>query len=218
MPPSSTTTTTSSFSDTLDPQCSGDESTFRKDDNDCSSGKLLLGTKALTVDDSGRPSQRTELQSLIPATTDISLPMSACPMDPLTPSCTATTLSLWSSTPQTTPQLKPPDTMRYQSFRPGRHKYESRASRLVAARDSVERTHGKQLERTTMRTPLLPKSPTTKSRRRAMASLAVPYAWSFTAHEVEGHRWSCTNYFFVLPSLSLQSSMSEVPYHRIPTM
>ncbi|KAG1899453.1 uncharacterized protein F5891DRAFT_1189576 [Suillus fuscotomentosus] len=47
------------------------------------------------------------------------------------------------------PQLKPPDTKRHQNFRPGRHKRESRSTRLAAIHGSIERTHSKQQEHAT---------------------------------------------------------------------
>ncbi|KAG1780807.1 hypothetical protein EV702DRAFT_1276110 [Suillus placidus] len=129
------------------------EGTFPEDDGDCSSGSLLPGTKALTIDDSSGPSQRTQLQPIIlkdrhrttSTATDV-LPL----MDASTQ--TTTTLSLGSIPPQiVTPRLKPPDTKRrYQNFRPDRHKHESRSTRLAAVRDSIERAHAKQLEHTIM--------------------------------------------------------------------
>ncbi|KAG2121240.1 hypothetical protein DEU56DRAFT_918316 [Suillus clintonianus] len=62
------------------------------------------------------------------------------------PPGTSDLLSL-GSTPSSiaTPQLKPLD-KKHQSSCPGEHKHESRASRLVAVRDSIERTHANQLD------------------------------------------------------------------------
>ncbi|KAG2138803.1 hypothetical protein BD769DRAFT_1699488 [Suillus cothurnatus] len=58
--------------------------------------------------------------------------------------------SLGSIPPQiATPRLKPPDTRRYQNFRPGRYKHESRSARLAVVRDSIKHTHAK-LEHITM--------------------------------------------------------------------
>ncbi|KAG2125020.1 hypothetical protein DEU56DRAFT_916750 [Suillus clintonianus] len=53
------------------------------------------------------------------------------------------------STPEpsiATPRLKPPEKKRYQSSPPGKHKIESRASRLDAVRDSIISTHNKHLD------------------------------------------------------------------------
>ncbi|KAG1864850.1 hypothetical protein F4604DRAFT_1928663 [Suillus subluteus] len=120
------------------------ESTFLEDDSNCSSGDLL-GME--TIDDSSGPSQRTQLQSIIlkdryrttSAATDVSLLMDASTQ-------TTTRLSLGSIPPQiVTPRLKPPDTKRHHNFRPGRHKRESRSTRLAAVRDSIKRAHAKQL-------------------------------------------------------------------------
>ncbi|KAG2346746.1 hypothetical protein BDR05DRAFT_958905 [Suillus weaverae] len=128
------------------------ESTFPEDDGDCSSGSLLPDTKALTIDDSSGPSQRTQLQPIIlkdrHRTTSTAMDVSPL-MDASTQ--TTTTLSLGSIPPQiVTPRLKPPDTKRrYQNFRPGRHKHESRCTRLAAVHDSIERAHAKQLEHIT---------------------------------------------------------------------
>ncbi|KAG1864876.1 hypothetical protein F4604DRAFT_1782462 [Suillus subluteus] len=128
------------------------ENTFPEDDSNCSSGDLLLGMKALTIDDLSVPSQWTQLQSIIlkdtyrttSAATDASDLMDASTQ-------TTTRLSLGSIPPQiVTPRLKPPDTKRYQNFRPGRHKHKSRSARLAAVCDSIKRTHAKQLEDTTM--------------------------------------------------------------------
>ncbi|KAG1817047.1 uncharacterized protein BJ212DRAFT_147630 [Suillus subaureus] len=130
------------------------ESIFPEDDSDCSSGDLLrlLGTKALTIDDSSGPSQRTQLQPIIlkdryrttSAVTDVPPLVDASPL-------TTTRLSLGSIPPQiVTPRLKPPDTKRHHSFRPGRHKHESRSARLAAARDSMKHARAKQLEHITM--------------------------------------------------------------------
>ncbi|KAG2153034.1 uncharacterized protein EDB93DRAFT_1136132 [Suillus bovinus] len=89
------------------------------------------------------PSQRTQLQPIIPAdgpltTTDISLLVDASTQ-------TTTTLSLGSIMPQiVSPQLKPPDTKRHRNFRPGRDKRASRSTRVVAVRGSIERTYAKQ--------------------------------------------------------------------------
>ncbi|KAG1773595.1 hypothetical protein EV702DRAFT_565997 [Suillus placidus] len=128
------------------------ESTFPEDDGDFSGGSQLPGTKALTIDDSSGPSQWMQLQPIIlkdshrttSTATDVSPLMNASTQ-------TTTTLSLGSIPPQVvTPRLKPPDTKRHQNFRPGRHKHESRSTRLAAVRDSIERAHAKQLEHTTM--------------------------------------------------------------------
>ncbi|KAG1854855.1 hypothetical protein DFJ58DRAFT_841336 [Suillus subalutaceus] len=129
------------------------ESTLSKDDSDCSSGDLLLGMKALTIDGSSGPSQRTQLQSMIlkdgrqttSAATDVSLSL----MD--ASAQTTTGLSLGSILPQIViPWLKPPDMKRHQNFHPGRDKHKSRLARLAAVRDSIKRTHTKQLEHITM--------------------------------------------------------------------
>ncbi|KAG2346550.1 hypothetical protein BDR05DRAFT_946068 [Suillus weaverae] len=127
--------------------------TFHEDDGHCSSGSLILpGTKALTIDDSSGPSQRTQLQPIIlkdryqttSTTTDVSPLMDASTQ-------TTTTLSLGSIPSQiVTPRLKPPDTKRHHNLRPGRHKHESGSTRLAAVCDSIERVHAKQLEHTTM--------------------------------------------------------------------
>ncbi|KAG1768906.1 hypothetical protein EV702DRAFT_1143480 [Suillus placidus] len=128
------------------------ESTFSEDDGNCSSGSLLPGMEALTIDDLSGPSQRMQLQPIIlkdrhrtMSTTMVVLPL----MDASTQ--TTTSLSLGSIPPQiVTPRLKPPNMKWHQNLRPGRHKHKSRSTRLAAVCDSMERAHAKQLEHTTM--------------------------------------------------------------------
>ncbi|KAG2110588.1 uncharacterized protein F5147DRAFT_689171 [Suillus discolor] len=123
------------------------ESTILQDDSDCSSSELLTGTKSPTIDDPSGPSQRTQVPPILEdghlTTTDVSLFVDASTQ-------TITTPSLGCILPQiVSPQLKPPDTKRHHNFRPGRHKRESRSTRLAAVRASIERTRSKKQEHAT---------------------------------------------------------------------
>ncbi|KAG1793090.1 uncharacterized protein HD556DRAFT_1375409, partial [Suillus plorans] len=125
-----------------------EESNIPQDDSDCSSGYLLPGTKAPTIDDSSGPSQRTQVQPILEdgnlTTTDILLLGDASTQTIATP-------SLGSILPEiVSPQLKPPDTKRHQNFRPGKYKRESRSARLAAVCGSIERTRSKQQEHATV--------------------------------------------------------------------
>ncbi|KAG2110623.1 uncharacterized protein F5147DRAFT_689361 [Suillus discolor] len=96
---------------------------------------------------SSGPSQRTQVPPILEdghlTSTDVSLLVDASTRTIVTP-------SLGSILPQIVlPRLKPPDTKRHPNFRPGRHKRESRSSRLAASRGSIERTYAKQQEHAT---------------------------------------------------------------------
>ncbi|KAG2046231.1 hypothetical protein BDR06DRAFT_965281 [Suillus hirtellus] len=119
-----------------------------QDNGDCSSSDLVPGTKALTMDDSSGPPQRTQVQPITLedghlTTTEVSLLVDASIR-------TITTPSLGSIPQIVSPQLKLPDTKRHQNLRPGRHKRESRSTRLAAVRRSIERTHSKPQEHATV--------------------------------------------------------------------
>ncbi|KAG1878665.1 hypothetical protein C8R48DRAFT_830450 [Suillus tomentosus] len=126
------------------------ESTIPQDDSDCFSSDLLPWTKALTINNSSGPSQRpgTQLQPIILedghlTTTDASLLVDTSAHTIATPSLGSTPTEIVS------PQLKPPDTKQHQNFRPGRHKRESRSTRLAGVRRSIECTPSKQQEHAT---------------------------------------------------------------------
>ncbi|KAG2358845.1 hypothetical protein BDR07DRAFT_1379122 [Suillus spraguei] len=133
------------------------ESTFHKDDSNCSGSNLPYpGTESFTIDDPDGPSesQRMQLQPIIPR--DRNRTTSAFTEVPLlvdtsTQTTTVLSESLGSiSPPIVTPRLKPPDTKWHRNFRSGRYKHESRSTRLAAVRDSIKRTRTKQLEHATM--------------------------------------------------------------------
>ncbi|KAG1786023.1 uncharacterized protein HD556DRAFT_1417776 [Suillus plorans] len=125
------------------------ERNILQDDSDCSSGDLFQGTKPLAIDDWSGPSQRTQLPLIILeggrlTTTDASLLVDTSTHTIASPSLGSIPTQIVS------PQLKPPDTKRHHNFRPGRHKRESRSTRLAAVRGSIERTRSKQQEHATV--------------------------------------------------------------------
>ncbi|KAG1746665.1 uncharacterized protein EDB91DRAFT_107458 [Suillus paluster] len=130
--------------DAKDRECHDNGSTFREDDV---SSNLPPGTKAITSSNPDGPSRQSQPLILVDthqtsANPDLAPPGSARPIE------ASRTME---------PRLKPPDTKRtngllphlhttlpHQRSHPGKYKDESRASRLIVARDSIARSRLKQ--------------------------------------------------------------------------